>query len=303
MNSGTVNAGSAVSSPGPDPDVVTGDEPARRPLHTHLRTHELTLRVLSALVLAPLAIATAYAGGFVFIGFWTIAAIGILIEWEKIVGSAHAIRGAGELAVGAAGAVAAMGYLSPGAVFLALGVVAEWLVTRERRAWSAFGVAIAGAPLVACILLRADPDYGFLAMIVLFAVVWANDVFGYFVGRLVGGPKLWPRVSPKKTWAGAIGGAVGGVLAAVAVAWFSGMANLLAIAVLALLLSAVSQTGDLFESSVKRRFGVKDASHVIPGHGGIMDRLDGFVASALVAVIIGVVRGGLDAPARGFLVW
>ena len=279
------------------------DDPAPRPGRPGLYVDELTLRVLSAAVLAPLAVATAYAGGWVFIAFWTVAAIGIMVEWERIVGNTHSVRGVGELAVAAAGGVAAVGYPFLAGAFLALGVMAEWILVSGRRFWSAVGVAIAGSPLVACVVLRADQRYGFSAMIILFAIVWANDIFGYFVGRLVGGPKLWPRVSPKKTWAGAVGGALGGVIAAVAVAWLCGFSNLLAIATLALLLSAVSQTGDLFESSVKRRFGVKDASHVIPGHGGIMDRLDGFVACALVAVIIGVVRGGFDAPAHGLLVW
>jgi phosphatidate cytidylyltransferase len=137
----------------------------------------------------------------------------------------------------------------------------------------------------------------------LFGIVWASDVCGYFAGRLLGGPKLWQAVSPNKTWSGAIGGAVGALAAGVAIAAYADRTNPLAVAVLALLLSAVSQAGDLLESAVKRRFGVKDASHVIPGHGGVMDRLDGFVAAAAVAAAIGIARGGLDAPARGLLVW
>jgi len=134
-------------------------------------------------------------------------------------------------------------------------------------------------------------------------VTWATDILAYFVGRVVGGPKLWRRVSPNKTWSGAIGGAAGAIVAGLAVVHLAQIANSLAVAGLALLLSVASQAGDMFESALKRRFGVKDASHLIPGHGGIMDRLDGFLAAAALAAIIGIARGGMDAPARGLLVW
>jgi len=133
--------------------------------------------------------------------------------------------------------------------------------------------------------------------------VWATDILAYFVGRFVGGPKLWKQVSPNKTWSGAIGGACAAIAAGLVVAHYAHLPNSLAAAGLALILSAASQAGDLFESAFKRRFGVKDAGHVIPGHGGIMDRLDGFLVAAAVAALIGIVRGGLDAPARGLLVW
>ena len=127
----------------------------------------------------------------------------------------------------------------------------------------------------------------------------------YFVGRAVGGPLLWPRVSPKKTWAGALGGLIGGVAAGALVAYASGGPKPAAAAALALVLSIVAQGGDLFESAIKRRFGAKDASHLIPGHGGVMDRLDGFLVAALAAIVIGVLRQGLvlglAAPAQGLL--
>jgi phosphatidate cytidylyltransferase len=167
----------------------------------------------------------------------------------------------------------------------------------------AAGVLYAGAGLVAPVLLRADPEFGFAALILLFAVVWGTDIFGYFAGRAIGGPKLWPRVSPKKTWAGAIGGALAAVVAAMVIAAALGLANVRAIGIVALLLSIVSQAGDLMESAIKRRFGAKDAGHLIPGHGGLMDRLDGFVAAAFAAGALAILRGGFDAPARALLVW
>jgi phosphatidate cytidylyltransferase len=111
------------------------------------------------------------------------------------------------------------------------------------------------------------------------------------------------RVSPKKTWSGALAGAAAAVLAGVAVARTAGLAGLVPVAVIALLLSVVAQAGDLFESALKRRFGAKDSSHLIPGHGGLMDRLDGFVTAALLAALIGLARGGFESPGRGLLVW
>ena len=147
------------------------------------------------------------------------------------------------------------------------------------------------------------PQLGFVALLFLFAIVWATDIFAYLVGRLMGGPLLWPDVSPKKTWAGAIGGLAGGVAAGAGVAYASiGMAPALA-GGLALVLSIVAQGGDLFESAVKRRFGAKDASSLIPGHGGLMDRLDGFIVAALVGVLIGALHQGMATPAHGLLIW
>jgi phosphatidate cytidylyltransferase len=132
--------------------------------------------------------------------------------------------------------------------------------------------------------------------------VWSTDILGYLVGRLVGGPKLWPLVSPKKTWSGAIGGTLGAAVAGLLVARANSLA-LAPVAVLSILLSAAAQAGDLMESALKRRFNVKDASHLIPGHGGVMDRLDGFIVAAFLAALIGLARGGVANPGRGLLMW
>jgi phosphatidate cytidylyltransferase len=164
-------------------------------------------------------------------------------------------------------------------------------------------VAYAAAAFFGPALLRADGELGLAALLFVFAVVWASDIFAYFVGRAVGGALLCPRLSPKKTWAGAIGGAVGAVAAGGALAYAIGIGNLAASGAVALLLSIVSQIGDLFESAVKRHFAVKDASGLIPGHGGLMDRLDGFLFAALAGALIGIFRLGVDAPARGLLLW
>jgi phosphatidate cytidylyltransferase len=164
-------------------------------------------------------------------------------------------------------------------------------------------VIYAAAACFGPVLLRRDAELGFIALLFLFAVVWATDIAAYFTGRVLGGPFLWPRVSPKKTWSGALGGIAGAIAAGVAVAYAGGIGNLVAIGALALLLSVLSQAGDLFESAVKRRFAAKEASGLIPGHGGVMDRLDGFMVAAFVAATIGILRQGLDAPAHGLLLW
>ena len=133
-------------------------------------------------------------------------------------------------------------------------------------------------------------------------IVWVTDIGGYFAGRGIGGPKLWPRVSPKKTWAGAIGGFIASLAIAAAFAGF-GFGKMGPLLLLGAVLSIASQLGDLFESAVKRRFGVKDSSQIIPGHGGLLDRLDGFVAAIALAALIGILRGGVDGVGRGLMVW
>jgi phosphatidate cytidylyltransferase len=165
------------------------------------------------------------------------------------------------------------------------------------------GIPYAGALAIAPITLRTDGEHGFLAVIFLFAIVWTTDIVAYFVGRAVGGPKLMPQVSPKKTWSGALGGTVAAVVAAVVFAHAAALPGWFALAMLAVVLSVFAQGGDLFESFLKRRFGAKDSGHLIPGHGGLMDRLDGFVTASVVAALIGLARGGFEAPGRGMLVW
>ncbi|HEX7200890.1 MAG TPA: phosphatidate cytidylyltransferase, partial [Dongiaceae bacterium] len=195
---------------------------------------------------------------------------------------------------------AAIGAIVAGSIVAALPRATD---EPSAPAWAAGGVIYAAALLIAPALLRSDPQWGWRALVFLFANVWATDIFAFFCGRAIGGPLLWPRVSPKKTWAGAIGGLAGGVAASVAVAYASGVGNLGIVGGMACVLSVLAQAGDLFESAVKRRFGAKDASHLIPGHGGLMDRLDGFIFTALAALLIGMSHQGIAAPARGLLVW
>jgi phosphatidate cytidylyltransferase len=266
----------------------------------------LTLRICSALLLAPLALATAYIGGWPFTVFWAIAALGILWEWTTLVAlhDRRPLLMAGGAALVLAFALAGAGRLVGAVIIIVMGTLGiAAFAPSDRRAWVSVGVPYAGAIGIAPIVLRSDHEDGFAAIVFLFAVVWATDIFAYFVGRAIGGPKLMPQVSPNKTWSGAVGGAVAGVLAALGIAAGAGFAGGWSVALLGLVLSALAQAGDLFESAFKRRFGAKDASHLIPGHGGLMDRLDGFVAAAVAGALIGIVRGGIESPARGLLVW
>ncbi|MBV9558023.1 MAG: CDP-archaeol synthase [Pseudolabrys sp.] len=220
------------------------------------------MRVVSALVLAPIALATAWVGGIYFTIFFAIAAAAVFWEWCGLVAKAN-----------------------------------------NRPIWIAAGFCYAGILLLAPVSLRADPQFGIPAIIFVFVIVWSTDVLAYFAGRAIGGPKLAPSISPNKTWSGAIGGTIGAIVIGVGMmVLLIGSANR-GLAATAFALSVASQIGDLAESALKRRFGVKDTSQLIPGHGGVMDRLDGFWAAALLALIVGVFRAGFDGPARGLLIW
>src|SRR5205814_6190038 len=185
---------------------------------------------------------------------------------------------------------------------LVVGLAGVTVVSPERRLWTATGFGYAAAAEVASVLVRHDQAHGFVALILILLVVWVTDIGGYFAGRGIGGPKLWPRISPKKTWAGAIGGFAASLAVAIGFSAL-GHGKALPLLVLAAALSIAAQLGDLFESAVKRRFGVKDSSHIIPGHGGLMDRLDGFVAAVVMAAIFGLLRSGMDGVGRGLMVW
>jgi phosphatidate cytidylyltransferase len=277
-------------------------------------SNSLMLRVASAVVLAPVVLICTYVGGWVFLALSAIAACVVLWEWTSLVAHVGDPR---ILAPGWTALIAAallIGFDRPDVALAAivLGAAATAVIAalwsgppadRLAPAWAAGGAVYAAAIVFAPALLRRDPQWGLTALLFLFATIWTTDIFAFFCGRAVGGPLLWPRISPKKTWAGAIGGLIGGVAAGIGVAYASGIGELGIVGVMGLVLSVLSQAGDLFESAVKRRFGAKDASHLIPGHGGLMDRIDGFLVAAVVALLIGILHQGTAAPARGLLIW
>ena len=267
-------------------------------------SRNLLMRALAAAVLAPIAIAIAYTGGWLWALLVTLATVGLYLEWLLIVGLAREWRATapGVAALAVAGMCLMAGRLDIALVVLGIGLVAVAALSPERRNWSATGFLYAAAAEIASVMVRLHPDHGFAALFFVLLVVWAADIGGYFAGRAIGGPKLWERVSPKKTWAGAIGGLFLSLAVAGGFAAF-GAGKTGPLLALGAILSVISQLGDLFESAVKRRFGVKDSSHVIPGHGGLLDRLDGFVAAVVAAAIFGLLRGGADGVGRGLMVW
>jgi phosphatidate cytidylyltransferase len=267
-------------------------------------SRNLLTRVAAALVLAPAAIAIAWAGGWVWAGLVTVSAVGMYLEWLMIVGIIQEKRAlaAGVVALVAAGSGLALGQLELALGILAAGVVGVTLLSPERRGWAATGFCYAAAAETASVLVRLDAVAGLAALILVLLIVWVTDIGGYFAGRGLGGPKLWPRVSPKKTWAGAIGGFIASLVVAAGFAGL-GLGRIGPLLLLGAVLSVASQLGDLFESAVKRRFDVKDSSQIIPGHGGLLDRLDGYVAAIVLAMVVGLLRGGVDGVGRGLMVW
>jgi len=290
--------GPANSAPTPTPDA-----PKRPPTDS-----ELTLRAATAVALGTLALTAAWAGGFWFLALWFAAALIALWEWQRLVGGE---RLAARLAIGAATAVVVAPLALHGdklwtvAAMMAGAVAARGAGGRERGIWQAIGVFYATAILAAPTLLRASPAYGLTAILWLFGVVWGADTFAFFGGRLIGGPRLWRRVSPGKTWSGAVVGAFAGAAIGAVVAMLAapGAVRFAPLFWLGIATSIVGQIGDLAESALKRRFAVKDSSHLIPGHGGLLDRLDAFVAAATFAAIVGWARSDGVWIASGLFQW
>jgi phosphatidate cytidylyltransferase len=267
-------------------------------------SRNLLMRVVAAAVLVPLTLVCAYVGGWLWTALVTLAVNGLDIEWLMVVGAAGELRvaTAGALALALNGLCLSFGRPEAALFVSILGLIGVALLSSQRRGWTIAGFVYAAAAQFAAVLVRADSEMGFAALIFVLLIVWATDIGGYFAGRGIGGPKLWPKVSPNKTWSGAVGGFVGSLAVAGGFA-ASGLGKALPLLALAGVLSVASQLGDLFESAVKRRFGVKDSSHLIPGHGGLLDRLDGLVAALVLAVIVGLLRYGADGIGRGLMVW
>jgi phosphatidate cytidylyltransferase len=269
---------------------------------------DLKRRVPSAIVLILLALGATWYGGFPFLFFWTVAALLVWYEWATVVRSEPrtTVIALGAIALAVAAVLLSLKMIFVACVAVVIGAIASASATngnREARLWSGMGLLYAALVFIPVVLLREDPKFGFFTVIWLYAVVWLTDIAGYFCGRFIGGPKLAPVISPKKTWSGAIGGTLFGVLGGVAVATVANAGFAFTLIVIALVVSMVSQAGDIFESFVKRRFGKKDASGILPGHGGVMDRIDGFIAAAALAFLIGLLRNGVSAPATGLLQW
>ena len=268
------------------------------------RWGDLGPRAASGAVLVAAAVVTTWVGGALFVLTWLAAAIAVNWEWQALTGGSHRrsriVTGTVAmiaLAIVTARPASTMPAFMSGddTVLIAsmLGMacgLSALLAGGGGRVWAAGGVLYAGLLFLAVVALRFSTPFGARAIVWLFATVWSTDIFAYLGGRLIGGPKLWPRVSPSKTWAGTVTGVAVGTLAGSLVATGGLASSPTAIAVLTFVAALLSQVGDAFESSVKRRFGVKDSGCLIPGHGGVMDRLDGFIAAAVFALMVGLAR-------------
>ena len=258
---------------------------------------ELTTRVLSALVMVAAALLTAYLGGWAFALFWLAAGIAIVVEWTDMTGIEP--RRLVQTILGLGLAALTLLFLLDAAVWLSLAVSVAFLAVAalvvsgaQKRVWTVSSFIYAAPIVLVPPIVRDHPDLGILGLLWMFAVVWATDIAAYFTGRTFGGPKLCPPISPKKTWSGFVGGVAAATLGGLLVAWIGQgydatlPLTFTGIAALSIVSSIASQVGDLGESALKRHCQVKDSSHLIPGHGGVMDRLDGFWAVCLIVALV-----------------
>ena len=269
---------------------------------------DLGTRTLSALILIPAVIACAWFDGIWFKGFVLLLAGLIAYEWVSIVHPKNIAQYALHVASALCGTLLPDMYGPQITLLAILGLaLISGLMVRFGNAvsskWSYLGICYVGFPALAFTLLRNDPDFGFAAVLWIFLIVWAADILAYFAGRIIGGAKLAPMISPKKTWAGLGGAVAGSTLVSSIFAYAFHLNGVLALAILAGCLAVVEQAGDLFESSLKRFHGVKDSGALIPGHGGVIDRVDGLVAVAIAAALIGFLHNQGVSTARGLLHW
>lgn len=245
----------------------------------------LQVRIISAVVLGAIVLIVTYFGGIAFRVLAVVMGAAVFVEWRTITGqsSGAIVNRMGELLLVLSFALL-IADMPPIFVFGTIaiaalaGVAATFIGTASR--WLPIGVLYAAIPAASLAFLRSDDAGGLLNILILFGLVWSTDIFAYFVGRAIGGPKLAPGISPNKTWSGAIGGAAAAFVVGFFVTAGKNTSNFVLLPLVTLLLSIVSQAGDLFESWVKRKFGVKDSGMIIPGHGGMMDRVDGLAVAA-----------------------
>ena len=272
MRSGSSNSAIGATVPRSNPD----------------RRRALGVRILWALILAPPVLGALYFGPPYSDALMFVVGAVAAWEWARLCGRG-ALGPPGTIVIGAVVAAVVAAILREYSVagwLIAVGAMgATVAASRDRQAaalWYGLGVAYLATACLAFLWLRADPNLGRAIVLWLVAVVWATDTGAYLVGRPLGGPKLAPSISPGKTWAGLFGGVGAAALVGVLVAVLRGQGNTAALVGASMALALVAQVGDLFESSLKRRFGAKDSSDLIPGHGGLLDRVDGLLAGALV---------------------
>ena len=258
----------------------------------------LALRIVSALVMAPVAIAAAWFGS-PWLPLLTMAAGAVMAwEWARLC-HAGRLANSGIVLIGAVAVAVAAAAIAGFAAALGVAIVGAAAVYGTARrdpagepGWLALGTLWVALPCGLLLWIARAEGAGPLTVLWIFAVVWATDIGAYAAGRRLGGPRLAPRWSPRKTWTGLIGGATSAALAGWATAHLLGISSALPLVAVSAGLAIVEQFGDLAESVAKRRFGVKNSSGLIPGHGGLLDRLDGLLAVVPAVAFLTVLRGG-----------
>ena len=261
-------------------------------------------RLIAGLVMAAVALAMTWFGVWTFAILVLAVALIVVWEWGRIVRKSDfdTILGVHAAAVVAAVWLAVMGYAAMALLALAVGAILATLLGFEKLGRiSGLGVLYAGLPAVALVWFRVGEPYGLEAALFLFAVVWTTDTAAYVAGRAIGGPKLMPRLSPNKTWAGLIGGVTTAAVVAMIFAALVPGVTYRWLVPTAIVLAVISQAGDMMESALKRWHGVKDASGLIPGHGGFMDRVDGLIFAAVAAALLAAALN-VRFPARALLI-
>ncbi len=289
-------------------------QPAERPPSNRAGLTNLQKRILSAAVLLPVVIAAIYLGHPYFTVL--VAVFAAAMAWEFTSVAAHERVGGQTSAVPAPSmrgwrllaalsiatallAVVSVGFGRPDVALWIIVVVGAFAagaialaLNRGGAQWFPLGVVYVAVPAAALVAIRAEPNYGMASLVWIIALVVAADTGGYLVGRTVGGPKLAPRISPNKTWSGLGGAVAGAALAGLCTAFILNHTNVWMLTSISAVIGLLEQGGDLVESAFKRHFGVKDTSQIIPGHGGVLDRVDGLLAVAVAVLVINLWAGG-----------
>ena len=282
-----------------------GGQPPELSQTRRRRWSDLGPRLGSAAVLIAVTVGALYLGGYVFAAAVSIVFALAYREWETMVSRAPltpagmvlialvAVSGVAFPLFGVAGTLGA----------IALACVIALVIRGEGMWWRVLGLCIYGVIIVSALILRGNSEAGILASIYLGTVVWMTDSAAFFAGRQIGGEKLAPEISPSKTWSGALGGLALGTGAGLIVwlvvtdsPWWIGL-------LIAASISVLGQAGDLAESAIKRHFRIKDSGDIIPGHGGLMDRMDSLTFGVLLVLLIGALHMGVGAVAEGLLYW
>jgi phosphatidate cytidylyltransferase len=266
---------------------------------------DVLARIVSAVVLGAIALTAVVASRWSFAALVILCGVAVAWEWGRLVRA----KEFDTIFVFQAGAVAAIAILvtlgmneaALIAVLLAAAGTFAAGYSSGKLGWSLLGLVYSVLPAWAMVWLRTDP-YGAAALLFLFVVAWTTDTASYVAGRLIGGPKLAPRVSPQKTWSGLIVGTLAPALVGIAVGLYGTEPSPWPLALVAVVIAAFCQIGDLSESAVKRRFGTKDMSGLIPGHGGLLDRIDGLLIAAIAAAAIALLHNAGN-PGRSLLIW